>query len=144
MPHSRIEPKARLQARALRRDPTDADRKLWQVCRSLKPLGFHFRRQAPIGPYIADFVWYKGKLVIEVDGGQHAELERARDKRRTQWLESEGYRVLRFWNNDVLKSPEFVGEVLLAEATKARQYPVAPTPDPSPGRGEVRRLVNHG
>jgi very-short-patch-repair endonuclease len=142
MPHSRIEPKTRQQARALRKEPTDAERKLRQICRSLKPLGFRFRRQAPIGPFIADFMWYQGKLVIEVDGGQHAVCNAEKDRRRTRWLESEGFRVVRFWNNDVLKSSDAVGEALLAEASTAMQRLVAPTPDPSPqGGGEKRELV---
>jgi very-short-patch-repair endonuclease len=115
----------------MRRHPTDAERKLWFVLRSLKPLGFHFRRQGPIGPYIVDFVWYAGKLVVELDGGQHAEARRAYDERRTAWLQSQGYRVLRFWNIDVLKTPESVGEAILVAAG------TNPTPDPSPqGGGE--------
>jgi len=115
----------------MRRDPTDAERKMWRIVRSLKPLGMHFRRQAPIGAYIADFVWYEGKLVVEIDGGQHAEAQRIYDERRTAWLESEGYRVIRFWNNDVLRAPRSVGEALLVAANKS------PTPNPSPqGGGE--------
>jgi very-short-patch-repair endonuclease len=115
----------------MRRAPTDAERKLWQILRSLKPLGMHFRRQAPIGIYIADFAWYDGKLVIELDGSQHVEKRRDYDRKRAAWLQSQGYRVLRFWNNDVLKSPRSVGEAILAAAPKN------PTPGPSPqGGGE--------
>jgi hypothetical protein len=92
----------------------------------------HFRRQAPIGIYIADFAWHEGKLVIELDGSQHAELRAAYDVKRSKWLASQGYRVLRFWNNDVLKTPRSVGEAILA-ATKN------PTPDSSPqGGGEKK------
>jgi very-short-patch-repair endonuclease len=126
----------------LRRKPTDAEHKLWLICRSLRSLGFHFRRQAPIGPYVADFVWYRGKLVIEVDGGQHENAERHRDQRRTRWLESEGYHVVRFWNNDLLRSPASVGELLLAEANNAARRLTTPTPDPSPqGGGEKKELA---
>ena len=117
MPHSRIETRTRSRAQNMRREPTDAERKLWQMLRSLKPLGCHFRRQAPIGRYVADFAWLGGKLIVEVDGGQHAEMQRGHDEARTQWLRRQGYRVLRFWNNDVLKSSDSVGEVILAAPT---------------------------
>jgi very-short-patch-repair endonuclease len=138
MPHSAITKRTRGQARSLRRAPTDAERKLWFLLRSLKPLGMHFRRQAPIGIYIADFVWHAGKIVVELDGSQHAEARRGYDDRRTRWLESQGYRVLRFWNNDVLKSPRSVGEAILA----ARENP---TPDPSPqGGGEPAAASGEG
>jgi len=79
----------------------------------LKAAGFHFRRQAPLGPYIADFACHAARLVIEVDGGQHAEdggVER--DMRRTAWLEGQGYRVLRFWNSDVLGNVDGVMTVV--------------------------------
>lgn len=134
MPHSAITKRTRGQARTLRARPTDAERKLWYLLRSLKPLGLHFRRQAPIGIYIADFAWHDGKLVIELDGSQHADERQSYDSKRTQWLQSQGYRVLRFWNNDVLKSPREVGEAILAAAREN------PTPDPSPqGGGEHAR-----
>jgi adenine-specific DNA-methyltransferase len=122
----------------MRRSPTDAERKLWQVLRSLKPLGMHFRRQAPIGAYVADFAWYGGKLVIELDGSQHAEARSTYDARRTQWLQSQGYRVLRFWNHDVLKSSRSVGEAVLAAARKNTALPTNPTPNPSPQGGGER------
>jgi len=131
MPHSAITRKSRGRVRALRREPTEAERKLWYLLRSLKPLGMHFRRQAPIGIYIADFVWHAGKLVIELDGSQHADTRLAYDSRRAAWLQSQGYRVLRFWNNDVLNAPRSVGEAILLAAQKN------PTPNPSPqGGGE--------
>src|SRR5690349_14907336 len=96
MPRSAITKRTRGQARQLRRAPTDAERKLWFLLRSLKPLGLHFRRQAPIGIYIADFVWHAGKLVVELDGSQHADARAEYDSKRTEWLQSQGYRVLRF------------------------------------------------
>jgi very-short-patch-repair endonuclease len=123
MAHSAITRRTRANARSLRHNPTDAERKLWSLLRSLKPLGLHFRRQAPIGIYIVDFVWHAGKLVVELDGSQHADARAAYDEKRTRWLESQGYRVLRFWNNDVLKTPHSVGEAILA-ASK--------TPPPTP------------
>jgi very-short-patch-repair endonuclease len=130
MPHSAITSRTRRQARVLRRQPTDTERKLWYLLRSLKPLGMHFRRQAPIGIYIADFVWHDGKLIVERDGSQHVDVQLTYDTKRTAWLESQGYRVLRFWNNDVLKSPRSVGEAILAASKN-------PTPNTSPqGGGE--------
>ena len=91
------------RARRMRRDKEPAERRLWYWLRELNSRGFHFRQQAPIGPYIADFCDHTAKLVIEVDGSQHGELVRlVRDRRRTRWLELQGYRVLRFWNHEVL------------------------------------------
>jgi very-short-patch-repair endonuclease len=138
MPRTNIEPKTRTRARALRRSPTDAERKMWWLLRSLKPLGMHFRRQAPIGPYIADFAWHSAKLVIELDGSQHADKRRGYDTRRTAWLESQGYQVLRFWNVDILKSPESVGEAVLAAAHAPNAgASQRPHPYPSPRGGGV-------
>src|SRR3954447_2199089 len=89
-------------ARRMRAEPTDAERLLWQRLRhDIALRGTHFRRQALIGPFIVDFVSRKARLVIEVDGGQHDE-QRAADDRRTRKIEALGYRVLRFWNNEVL------------------------------------------
>ena len=96
-------------ARRLRANPTEAERRLWALLRRRQLEGLRFRRQAPIGPYIVDFVCYSEKLVIEVDGGQHA-VQVDRDTARTRWLESQGFRVLRFWNNDVLGNSEAVFE----------------------------------
>jgi very-short-patch-repair endonuclease len=135
MPHSAITRTTRGQAQSLRRSPTDAERKMWRILRSLKPLGMHFRRQAPIGVYIADFVWYAGKLVVEIDGGQHAEARRAYDERRSAWLQSQGYRVIRFWNNEVLKAPRAVGEAVFAAANDCAAANKNPTPNPSPQGG---------
>ncbi|HMM15189.1 MAG TPA: endonuclease domain-containing protein [Parvibaculum sp.] len=104
------------RARTLRRNQTEAERALWQKLRVLKAEGFHFRRQAPIGTYIADFACHSFKLVIEVDGGQHNEKSGlARDAERTAWLQGEGYRVLRFWNNEVLTNIEGVEETVRRE-----------------------------
>jgi very-short-patch-repair endonuclease len=94
------------RARLLRKRMTDAERRLWSKLRMRQVEGFRFRRQAPIGPYVVDFICLELKLIVEVDGGQHA-MPQA-DAKRTTWLESEGYRVVRFWNNDVLKNTEAV------------------------------------
>ena len=134
MPHSAITKRTRTQARALRQRSTDAERKLWFLLRSLKPLGLHFRRQAPIGVYITDFACHAVRLVVELDGSQHAEVRAAYDAKRTQWLQSQGYRVLRFWNNDVLKSPRSVGEAIMAAAREIT-LTADPTPNPSPQGG---------
>lgn len=92
-------------ARRLRADQTEAERALWKELRRLKDDGFHFRRQAPIGRYVADFACHSAKIVIEVDGGQHGTNEGlAGDAKRTAWLERQGYGVVRFWNNDVLSN----------------------------------------
>lgn len=123
---------------------TNAERVLWRVLRENFP-GYHFRKQVPFGPYIADFASHGAKLVIEVDGGQHAE-QQAYDAKRTAFLEGEGYAVLRFWNNDVLANTEGVMTQIslsLREregATQSRKgegdEPPAPgrrTPSPSQG-----------
>ena len=90
------------QAGKLRKDPTPAERKLWAYLRGNKLKGVNFRRQHAIGNFIVDFVSVKKKLVIELDGSQH--LEQAEyDVERTKYLELQGYKVIRFWNNDVMK-----------------------------------------
>jgi very-short-patch-repair endonuclease len=90
-------------ARRLRRQTTDAERKLWQHLRQWPQRVTHFRRQAVIGPYFADFACHSNRLVIELDGGQHAEGMQARnDSIRDAFRKSRGYRVLRFWNHDVM------------------------------------------
>ena len=91
----------RQRARNLRKNSTDAERALWSLLRDRRLAGYNFRRQVPIGPYIVDFVCYQSKLIIEVDGGQH-QVQKQYDDARTAWLESEGFTVLRFWNNNVL------------------------------------------
>ena len=94
------------RARRLRREMTEAEKKLWRCIRAEQIGGHKFRKQVPIGPYVADFCCLVQKLVLEVDGGQHADSEA--DRRRTRFLEHEGYRVVRFWNNDVLQNTDGV------------------------------------
>jgi very-short-patch-repair endonuclease len=120
------------RARDLRRDMTQAEKKLWWQLRQLPLANSHFRRQAAIGPYFADFASHKCRLVIEVDGGGHAEARQAAfDRARSAYLKSRGYRVLRFWNNEVLQEIEGV-MTLIYEAVHQHEAP--PTPDPSPPR----------
>jgi very-short-patch-repair endonuclease len=95
------------RARELRTNLTDAERCLWHALRHKQLGGHRFRRQVPLGPYIVDFVCLAARLIIEVDGGQHSERMEA-DARRTEWLEGQGFRVIRFWNNDVLGTIEGV------------------------------------
>jgi very-short-patch-repair endonuclease len=87
------------QARSLRKSLTPAERELWWALRRLPVEGSHFRKQAPFGPYVVDFICHGARLVIEVDGGAHLTLDRAaRDLEREQWIASRGYRVIRFKN----------------------------------------------
>ncbi|MFL9501261.1 endonuclease domain-containing protein [Rhodopseudomonas palustris] len=119
------------RARSFRQNPTEAERKLWQRLRWPAFAEAHFRRQATIGPYYADFACHRLRLVIELDGGQHAGSES--DLVRTGYLNAAGYRVLRFWNNDVLNNIDGVMQTIV-DAVRA----APPTPDPSPPqeRGE--------
>ncbi len=105
------------RARNLRRDMTDAEHLLWRALRSALP-AYHWRKQVPFGPYIADFCLHGAKLIVEVDGGQHAVVAE-RDAVRTRFLEAEGYRVLRFWNHEVLGNVEGV-IIRVAEALGSR------------------------
>jgi len=98
------------RARLLRRDATAAEKVLWRALREAFP-PIRFRRQVPVGPYFVDFLSFGARLIVEVDGGQHAEAVEY-DARRTRFLEAQGYRVLRFWNNDVLENLEGVIETI--------------------------------
>lgn len=88
---------------------TDAERQMWHALRDRRFDGWKFRRQVSIGPFVADFLCHAAKLIVEIDGGQHSEES---DARRTAFLNSEGYRVVRFWNNDVLENPAGVMRAL--------------------------------
>jgi very-short-patch-repair endonuclease len=126
------------RARQLRRVMTDAERKLWWCLRELEIGNSHFRRQATIGPFYADFACHECKLVIELDGSGHMQADRvAADDARTRYLEAQGYRVLRFWNSDVLKEIDGVMSVIHDAAIATPSLP-PPTPDPSPPRARAR------
>ena len=130
----------RKTAKALRANTTAAEDILWRHLRRLELTGSHFRRQVPIGPYVADFACLKQRLIIEVDGSQHGSDEGLhRDEARTRWLNSEGYRVMRFWNNDVMNKTEAVMEAIHdATAVTPPRLPVAGDPPPQGEGGSVR------
>jgi very-short-patch-repair endonuclease len=126
--------KATRRARSLRRRSTRAEWALWLALRDRRLGGLKFTRQQPIGPYYVDFICRELRLVIEVDGGQHADS--ASDRRRDAQLNSLGYRVIRVWNNDVLGNLEGVLQMLSAELK------LAPHPVPLPAGGERERSGN--
>jgi very-short-patch-repair endonuclease len=119
----------RTRARELRNNPTDAERVLWGQLRLWQLDGYKFRRQQPLGRYIVDFVCLEKRVVVEVDGGQHGDQV---DAHRDNWLREQGFVVLRFWNNEVLKNMDAVREVIL------RNLQSTPYLSPSPlGEGEI-------
>jgi very-short-patch-repair endonuclease len=125
------------RARDLRRAQTDAEKKLWDRLKSGRLHGVKFRRQFPIGPFFADFCAAKELLVVELDGSQHMKMM-ARDEQRTKYLESLGYRVVRFWDNEALASTDEVIEKisgLLKDPFVARPRAGGSSP---PGRGSFR------
>ncbi|MGB0955292.1 MAG: endonuclease domain-containing protein [Panacagrimonas sp.] len=115
------------RARGLRQSQTEAEKRLWSRLRNRQLEGFKFRRQIPLGPYIADFACPDRKLIVELDGGQHA-TQMATDEQRTQALEREGYRVMRFWNDQLLLETDAVLEVI-------RLALLTPHPNPLPSKG---------
>jgi very-short-patch-repair endonuclease len=131
----RVPKQKRAFAKSLRVNATDAEIMLWRLLRSRRLASMKFRRQVPIGPWIVDFVSFEQRLIVEADGSQHAECED--DKRRDYDLSERGFRVLRFWNNDILLQSQSVLEMIFDSAT--HPSPVcAPTGahPPSPTRGE--------
>lgn len=101
-------------ARKLRKEMTPAERLLWSRLRDRRLAGLKFRRQVPVGPYIVDFLCAEARVIVEIDGGQHNLPDaRAQDQERTRFLEAKGYKVLRFWNNEVLGNLEGVLTVIL-------------------------------
>ena len=128
----------RKTAKVLRANTTTAEDILWRHLRRLEIKGSHFRRQVPIGPYVADFACLKERLIIEVDGSQHAEdANIRRDEVRTRLLNSEGYRVMRFWNNDVMSKTEAVLKAI--HHATAVTPPRLPAADDPPPQGEGGR-----
>ncbi|MFB6447020.1 endonuclease domain-containing protein [Bradyrhizobium tunisiense] len=109
-------------AKKLRANTTPHERILWRALKDIPIEGSHFRRQAPIGPYIVDFLCPAKRLVIEVDGGHHNEDDTAaRDLERQRWLENEGYRVVRFWNSEITSDLTAVLERIYVELYGSRE-----------------------
>ncbi|MBS0246339.1 MAG: endonuclease domain-containing protein [Proteobacteria bacterium] len=128
---------SRERAKELRGRMTDAERRLWYRLRAHRLNGCKFKRQVPVGPYVVDFASLERKLIIEVDGGQHAQSEA--DGRRDTFLRGQGYRVIRFWNNDVLRQTDSVlEEIVAAIENAAAPLPARFARHPLPkGRGET-------
>ena len=118
-------------ARSLRKNPTETERVLWGHLRMRQFKGFKFRRQQPFGRYVVDFVCLAKKLIVEVDGEQHAVS--SEDAVRTAWLESQGFRVMRFWNNQVLSDMECVTKVIWDALSCGHETPHL-NPPPQGGR----------
>ena len=126
-------PEALTHAKELRTNVTEAEKKLWHFLQQSN-LGYSFRRQHPVGDYITDFACIEKKIIIEIDGGQHGE-QQAYDTKRTAFLEEAGFKVLRFWNNEVLENHEGVLQVV-QEALKVEGHPPSP-----PASGGVKREI---
>ena len=116
-------------AKTLRTNRTEAEQRLWYHLRAHRFMGLKFKRQKPMGRYIVDFVCMEQRLIIELDGGHHSE-QVAYDQHRDAWLRSQGYTVLRFWNNEVMQQLEGVLEQIHCTIS------LSPGPSPASGRGE--------
>ncbi|CAM5548452.1 putative protein [Mycolicibacterium aubagnense] len=112
MPHTPVQPGKRSFAKTLRRDMTEAEGRLWEELRGRRLNGLKFRRQVPIGSYVADFLCAEAMLIVEVDGSQHADS--TQDRQRAMALKALGFRVLRFWNDEVLREMNAVCDTIIA------------------------------
>ncbi|MDP2621602.1 MAG: DUF559 domain-containing protein [Hyphomicrobiales bacterium] len=127
-------------AREMRHEATDAEAKLWSARRNLQLVQAKFRRQVPLGLFIGDFVCFEARHVVEADGGQHAEAEK--DRWRDRWFAENGYRTLRFWNNEILENLEGVLLAISTALSNSPPHPVRPAASPpSPARGEGSRAT---
>ena len=127
MPHSNVQPKTRIRAKTLRRELTKAEWRMWDILRSFRSRGARFRRETPIGPYVADFAWLSARIVIEVDGDTHATANGIQhDQVRDTFLQSQGFHVVRFDNKDVI----FSEEAVYLEIEAALQNYLIPEPRP--------------
>ncbi len=131
------------RARAMRREPTEAERQLWIRLRFRQIAGARFRRQRPVGPYIVDFVCPEFMLVVELDGSQHADQE-SYDAARSAFLEAMGYEVVRFWNSDIFANPGEVVETIRVVIARRRDRdhnpPLSALRAPSPASGPLAAL----
>jgi very-short-patch-repair endonuclease len=147
-----IEKFRRVNARHLRAKTTGAEMELWRRLRRLNALGTHFRRQVPLGPYVADFACMAARLLIEVDGSQHGNVQnKIKDDERTNWLKSEGYRVVRFWNNEITENIDGVLDTIHAAIYGSRDTEPRrlkrerrKRPHPTPARGGRRPTPPRG
>ncbi|WP_306797026.1 endonuclease domain-containing protein [Mesorhizobium sp. GbtcB19] len=112
MPHQPVTPAKRKFARSMRREPTEAEDRLWHELRGRRLDSIKFKRQVPVGRFVADFLCAEARLIVEIDGSQHAESRR--DKERDAELKARGFRVLRFWNDDILKELDAVCDTIIA------------------------------
>jgi very-short-patch-repair endonuclease len=138
MPKYRVSKTKRQQALDLRRDSTDAEFFLWQLLRSRQLDGFKFHKQVPVGPWIVDFIAFEQKIIVEADGGQHSDS--IKDRTRDADLRERGFRVLRFWNNEIFANKDGVLHRILELA----RNPPHPAPhyvrrDPLPQRERVKQ-----
>lgn len=109
MPHSNIDPKTRTRAKKLRTELTKAEARMWNMLRDFRSRGARFRRETPIGPYVADFAWLSARILIEVDGDSHETADgRRHDNQRDRFLRAQGFSVLRFDNAQVIDGPNYV------------------------------------
>ena len=128
------------RARTMRKTPTEAERLLWAMLRDRRFSAFKFRRQVPVGAYIADFMCYSARLVVEADGSQHCESDY--DARRTVWLERQGFHVLRFGNHEIVtQRREVMDRLFAALDSPSPRSPAASRPLP---RGEREESSDHG
>ena len=121
-------------ARQLRKNMTDTERFVWKRIRYRQLGGYRFRRQVPVGPYIADFVCFEAKVVLELDGGQHA-TQLLSDTERTHWFEGQGFVVVRFWNNEAIENWDTIADYLVGVLQARTPHP---NPPPQGGRGPER------
>ena len=118
-------------AKTLRQGMTDAEQQLWRQLRAHRLYGQKFRRQQPLGPYVVDFIHFGARLIVEADGGQHD--GRDKDAVRDRWLKQQGFKIMRFWNNDILRNPEGVWRP--SWRRWSRRLPLSPNPSPARGEG---------
>ncbi len=128
------------RAKALRRDMTNAERCLWFMLRGHRLGRLSFRRQVPIGPFIVDFVCQQRRLIVEIDGGQHA-ADPTHDRQRDEWLRSKGYRILRFWNTEVLRNRPGVLQTII-DVVDSKVPPSLSLPQVHVGRFRLGPIIN--